>query len=516
MSARYKTIFSSIIKPVVSKDYDTYCAKASLDQLRHLIPDVDQDKNYDLLPISANLFNVNLFNKNDDGVDTEFALRIYKSFINKPWNIGHSRDKNVGVILTAHITEMGSDKLLTEDDVKSINTPFNISVGGVIWRVVNEGLADLIENSNSVLDDNYNKIFTSFEVGFMDYKLVKCPANSRNLCDGSILEDAEEIADCSKHLKAFGGTGKLKDGSRVYRLLSGDGLGLGGAITESPAAFLNAIAVPLEKEEVDDTIDKTEANASELDDAIKRVAEIAVEVESKIISHLDTSTVIKNKNSNIRNPMKITNIKDITDDLLKEATASSIVDFVEQELKVASEKFAQEKLEKETASADLKAKHDELLKVHETLTKDLESLKDTVAKFEQEKVAKDKQEKFTVRMASFEDKFELSQDELAVVGSQIKDLDDEQYKTVEANLFVLLKNKDKQIVAEQKKLQETKAEVKVEDATQTAQQTVDSAINKAEVVSKEVAATSSAQIPTQTLREKYAKAFSVSEFIIGK
>lgn len=503
---KYKTLFSSVIKPIVSKERNAQIAKASLEQLRAFIPNIDLDVNYDLLGVAFPLFNVNLFNRNDDGVDTAFALRIYKSFVNKYINVGHKRDNNVGVILSANLTEYGTDKPLTEEDVKDTKDIFNVTVGGVIWRAVNHELAELIEDSNSILDENFDKIKASFEVGFMEHKIVKCAANSRNLCDGSIIEDMEEIAECSKHLKAFGGTGKLKDGSRVYRLLAGDGLGLGGAITESPAAFLNAIAVPDNKTEV------TETKANDLDDSFKRVGELARDVESKIISHLETSTVIINKNSNIRKPMKITNIKDITDDLLKEATASSIVDFVEQELRVASEKFAQEKLEKETSAANLKAKHDELLKTQESLTKELEILKDTVAKFEQEKVAKEKQEKFTVRMASFEDKFELSQDELAVVGSQIKDLTDEQYKTVEANLYILLKNKDKEILASQKKVQETKAETKTEPVTP--QQAVETAVNKAEPSSKEIAATSTVVQPT--LKEKYAKHFGADSFIITK
>ena len=532
---KYKTSFSSVIKPVVSKDRNLQLAQASLEQLRNFIPNVDLENNYDLLGVAFPLFNVNLFNRNDDGVDTSFALQIYKSFVNKFINISHKRDVCVGTILSAHITEYGTDKPLTEEEIKDTEDIFNITVGGVLWRTVNEDLAELIEDSNSVLDENFDKIKASFEVGFTDYKLVKCPANSRALADGVIIEDTDEIEKLSKSLKAFGGTGKLKDGSRVFRLLSGEGLGLGGAITESPAAFLNAIAVPeintdIKEEEGDAkgtienkkklvTLIKSRAdNLFSLEDALDRVGQMAEDVDTKIISHLQTSNVINDKNSNnpnLRKTMKITNIKDITDDLLKEVTASSLVDFVETELKVASEKFAKEKLEKETLAQELQKKHDELIKTHESLNKDLETLKASLQKLENEKIAKEKQEKFTVRMASFEDKFELTQEELAVVGSQIKDLDDEQYKSVEANLHILLKNKDKQVVAESKKIQEVKAsenkEVKVE---QTAQQTVDNAVNNAVNTSKEIAATTITQ--TQTLKEKYAKAFSINEFTFVK
>ena len=48
--------------------------------------------------------------------------------------------------------------------------------------------------------------------------------------------------------------------------------------------------------------------------------------------------------------MKITNIQDITDENLKLLEASAVSEFIEDELKTASEKFAAEKLSVENAS----------------------------------------------------------------------------------------------------------------------------------------------------------------------
>ena len=45
--------------------------------------------------------------------------------------------------------------------------------------------------------------------------------------------------------------------------------------------------------------------------------------------------------------MKITNIQDITDENLKLLEASAVSEFIEDELKTASEKFAAEKLSAE-------------------------------------------------------------------------------------------------------------------------------------------------------------------------
>lgn len=490
---KYKTIFSSVIKPIVSKEKNIYLAKASLNELRQFIPDIDLEKNYDLLAVAFPLFNVNYFNKNDDGVDTAFALQVYKSFVNKFIDLNHKRDKLIGVILSAHITEFGTDKPLTEDDVKGTKDIFNITVGGVLWRAVNEDLANLIEDSNNILDENYDKIKASFEVGFTDIKLVKCSSDSRSLAEGTIIDDPKEINKLSSNLKAFGGTGQLEDGSRIYRLLAGEGIGLGAGITESPAAFLNPIAVP-------------ENSSSELSGSRKDILNIC----KNKISQLQSEDVITNKNLNSRKNMKITSIKDITDESLKEITASTLVDFVETELKTASEKYVKEKQEKELIAADIQKKHDELLKTHESLVKDLETLKANLQKLEQEKIARENQALFNARMANFEDKYELTSDELAVVGSQIKDLNDEQYKKVEANLVILLKNKDKQALAKEKKIvQQIVASETKEQKTETV--IVDKALDSAKQTSTEVAATSSIEAP-KSLRERYAKAFSPDQF----
>ena len=92
MKAKYTTIFSSYIRPVVSEERDKYLSLASMVELEDFVPNVDLDKNYDLLPIAFNAFVVNRVNKNGDVVDTDTALAMYKDFINKPINIEHNRD----------------------------------------------------------------------------------------------------------------------------------------------------------------------------------------------------------------------------------------------------------------------------------------------------------------------------------------------------------------------------------------------------------------------------------------
>lgn len=134
MSFKYITTFSSVLKPLVSEEKDKYLALASLAEVGSFIPNVDTEKNVDLLPVAFNAAVVNRVNRNGDVIDSLTALASYKDFINKPINFEHNRERIVGVILTAGFSEFGSDTPLTEDQVKDLKGPYNITLGGVIWK----------------------------------------------------------------------------------------------------------------------------------------------------------------------------------------------------------------------------------------------------------------------------------------------------------------------------------------------------------------------------------------------
>ena len=84
---KFKTTFSSSVRPLVSEEKDKHLALASLVDVGNFLPQVDVEKNVDLLPIAFNAFVVNRVNKNGDVIDTETALAMYESFKNKPINM---------------------------------------------------------------------------------------------------------------------------------------------------------------------------------------------------------------------------------------------------------------------------------------------------------------------------------------------------------------------------------------------------------------------------------------------
>ena len=162
MEFNYETSFSFTVKPLVSEEKDKYLALASSRELSKFLPNIDTEKNVDLLPIAFNAAVVNRVNKNGDVIDSLSAASLYKDFINKPINVEHNRERIIGVILTAGFSEFGSDIPLTEDQIKDLKGPYNITLGGVIWKIANPTLANAIEDSADESSENYQKISASW------------------------------------------------------------------------------------------------------------------------------------------------------------------------------------------------------------------------------------------------------------------------------------------------------------------------------------------------------------------
>ena len=476
MNYNYTATFSSILKPLVSEEKDKYLALASLVEVGNFIPNIDTEKNVDLLPVAFNAAVVNRVNKNGDVIDTETAIASYKDFINKPINIEHNREKIVGVILTAGFSEFGSDASLTEEQVKDLKGPFNITLGGVIWKIANPHLADKIEDSSDVTSDKYQSVSASWELGFNEYNVVMIDGESKNIEDGSLISDASQIDSIKNSLRAFGGSGKLDKTKSIYRKVIGNVVPLGVGLTETPAADVKGVAT-------------LKAEAKEA---------IAEENISKI-EKLDVNTIINN------NVMKIQSIKDITDENLKQATASQISDLIEQELKSASEKFAAEKVSVEQALEAAKEQYGTLLAGQEALEKEISALKASLEASEVEKQKILANEQFNDRMSAFDAEYDLDDESRQVIASDIAGLDDNSFAAYKNKMAVFMKNKKKGMEKGEKK-EEAKSSA-------TASEVLDEVSEKGEKKTATMAATSTAS--EATFFEKYKQAFNYDGFVIG-
>jgi len=478
MSFKYITTFSSFLKPLVSEEKDKYLALASLMEVGNFIPDIDTEKNVDLLPLAFNAAVINRVNKNGDVIDTPTALASYKNFINKPINLEHNRERIVGVILTAGFSQFGSDVPLTEDEVKDLKGPYNITLGGVIWKIANPNLASMIEDSSDSTSSNYQKISASWELGFNEFNLIVIEGESKNIEDGSEIFDADQIETLKVNLKTFGGSGKIDKSKSLYRKVTGNVVPLGIGLTETPAADVKGVA----------TVKTEEKQQLEKENISK-------------IENLDVNTLIDNK------AMKITSIKDITDENLKQATASQISDLIEQELKTASEKFASEKASVDSQLKSTKESLDTLVANQDILQKEISNLKEALSAVELEKQKILASEKFNERMSAFDAEYDLDAETRQILATEIADMEDSAFAAFKNKMAVFMKSKKKSAKEKEDQKEDSK------ESKASVAQIVEEVTDKSEKQVVDMPMTSS--ISQGSFFEKYKQAFDYDGFVVG-
>lgn len=478
---KYTTTFGSIkIKPLVSSEKDEYLALASMEKLSDFIPEVNTEENVDLLPIAFNACVANRVNKNGDVVDGETAVAMAKNFINKQINIEHNRERVVGVILKAGFSQFGTDEPMDEVSASELKSPFNITLGGVIWKVVNNNLAKMIENSSDPTSEDYEKISASWELGFSDYNLVMLEGEEKNIEDGVVISDSQEIEKHKGMLKSLGGSGKTEDGRSIYRKVINDVVPLGIGLTENPAADVVGVLTHSKQKNTE----KIEENNS----------------------HSETQNVNKTKEQ----VMKLNSIEELTDEKVQEMTASVVSDFIQDQLKQASEQYSEEKAKFEAELAEAKENYDKLVNENEASKTELESVVAELAALKEQLASSEAEKAFSLRMSKFDESFELTDEDREVIASDIAGLDEEAFEAYEKKISVLLSSKVKSDEKEvEAKVEEVVASVEPE-VKEVVEDAVDSATPEADVIAN------SATVETPSFQEKYAKAFSMEGFKFTK
>jgi hypothetical protein len=471
--------FHSFVKPLVSEDKDIHLALASMVDISSFIPDINTKENVDLLPIAFNACVANRVNKNGDVIDTETAIKIYKNFINKPINIEHNRKNLIGVILTAGFSEFGTDLPLTEEQIKNTTSPFNITLGGVLWRVVDSKLTDLVEESGDETSEFFQKISASWELGFSDFDLLVINGSNKNIDQGTIVPDADK-EKMIKHLKSYGGSGKISENNYIYRKVKGTVIPLGIGLTENPAADVSGVSV-------------------------KNIVE-----KEKNISLSSRENVL-----NIRTFMNITSIQDIVDEKMAEISASSIKDFIQKELDKASEQYVSLKNEKENAIAEANQKIKSVTEEHAKLLNQFSSLKGELEGLKLAESQRIEQEIFSSRMSGFDQEYDLTSEDREIIAQDIKGLSDETFAAYKKKMAILMKEKKKgakKMAAqhdEEKEMEKhncEEAKASSDTASSVIEEIIDSKKEKAQMPN-----TISTKV---SLFEKYQKAFGWDQFEI--
>ena len=484
----FQTIFSSEIKTLHSEDFDLNLALASLQKIGQFVPDVNVNEQIDLLPIAFNACVANRVNRNGDVLDTKTAIEIYKNFINKPINIEHNREKVIGAILKAGFSEFGTDIPLTEEEVSKMDGPFNITLGGVLWKIVNPRISKLVENSSDPSSEDYLSISASWELGFSNYNLVLLDNNEKNIATAEVISDPDAIEKYKGYLKAFGGSGVTDGGKKVYRKIIDKVVPLGVGLTETPAADVKGI---ITSKTINVETDQS-AQANEQND----------------ISQNNKNTVLKEK------VMKIQNISDITEESLKQVTASAISDFISEEIKKASEQFETEKSQAQDLAKVSSEKLEALSKEYETLKSDYEKISATLAEIQKDNEAKAKQEVFNQRMAGFDAEYDLTAEERQVIASDISEMNEDAFAAYKSKMAVFMKKKgEKKPEMKDEKVEEKKDKgaVYASNASEITE-VVEAAVDNSTVEANDVP--NSSTISEGSLVEKYKKAFGTDGFIV--
>lgn len=504
---KYKTTFSDVV--TASGDIDSpliNISKASLDSLKSIIPeDVDLDKNIDLMAVAFNAAVVNKFNRNGDGIDSEAAVKIKDQFKHKPTNIEHQKQKVVGHIISASFSKKEDNAIMTDEEALATEKPFNIALASLIYKSVNPEFANLVQNSVDPESDLYNQVSASWEIGFNDFVLA-IGADEIDRC--KIIEDEEQINELKANLKAFGGNGKLDDGSPIHRLIVGEIYPLGIGFTSNPAADVQGL-----------TVGPEDTNSIKEEKVEKNISQIHIsDVITKKHTIMDNNDILNNLVSALEE--KVSNKK------FSEEAVATVSKIINDAILEKNDSFVKEKEALESEKAELSKAAEQTAEEIQKLREELNAAKEQVSALE----LKDKEQEaiatFDSRMSLVEDIYQLDDESRKVVANELKDLDssEESFAQFQDKLQIVLKHQNKEFIENQQEEFNTKLAEAVEKRIQelssdsaSEEEVVEDAIDNAETNEEQVIANNNAEVSEeeQSLTEKFRKAFSEDNLTIN-
>jgi hypothetical protein len=503
MNYKYTTKFDVSLRQCKIGE-NSFISTASLENLKQLLPSnqIDLGKNIDLMGVAFDAAVINQFNKNDDGINSETAVKIAPYFIHKPTNIEHNKQKIVGHIVSAGFNSWGENVPLTNDEVLQTNGLVNLALGAVIYKLVDPKFTDLVYRSTSEGNDLFNSVSASWELGFSEYVLA---VGSNNLNEAEIISNPKHIEELKGNLRAYGGNGKTKDGSKIYRLVKGNVYPLGIGFTSTPAA--NVKGLLLDTAEV-------EENVTFKDKRDKKV----FAVNENIISQFKIKDVNNKKSMDLETFLSELKASLQEKKFSEEAIAGMTSTFADA-IRQKDEEYRAAKQEKE--ASETKAK--ELLASVEGLQKELSETKVKLQEIEATQEAEKALARFNSRMEAVDSVYALEDEDRQILASELKALDvsDEAFASYQEKLAIVWKHKNKEHIARLTEEAEAKINAEVEKrlaelnrSTASAQKTeaelAEEALEKAKASEREIIPNNNGESgkETKSLKERFAAAFS--------
>lgn len=462
MDHLFKTTFAAQIRVLQPTKDDIQETQASLNDLRSLLPpDIVPEDDPDLLFIAANLAVAGVVNLNDDGLDISTALDIYKRFEKKQVNIEHNRDHIVGYILRSALSELETDRIITEDEAEESNKPFNIATVAVLWKIKAKELCNYLVEASNPLHPDYKSLSLSFEMGFNDYSVVSLPIDTIDISKATrtVTPVDKDYELYNTFLRANKGDGfDPKDkGNRLYRLMPQSVIPLGQGIVTYPAAAVKGIVaithspipvVPDYAADTEEDVNKNQvASIQETRDILSAFCQVLEKKTSNDIIHLkirvlkDIERFTKSMNNKDLEQIKTKISKADKLEDIKEAVAglSPIVDAITTE----SERLVAQNQELQNQATKAAQAKEESLAAYEKLRGEFHIVKQQLEQVEASRVAAQAKEMFNERMAKIDEVFDLSDDDRAEIVADVKDLDEPGFDKWMIKAKKLMKEKTK-------------------------------------------------------------------------
>jgi hypothetical protein len=367
-------------------------------------------------------------------------------------NIEHSREDIIGVITNYGFSSFGENKTLTEQELT--DDPFNLSLAAIVWKISNKAFYKFILDSQDEDSEVFKTVSTSWEVGFNSYKLA---VGSKDLRKAKIIDDEETVETYSKYLSSMGGKGFLPTGEEVYRIIGDDCRFLGCAFTTNPAAAVQGVLSvdyrdfeETEEQEEEENEEPEEDIENEMEEPEEKETEGNTKPEVTELTETEASIFIENqdkislnKKNRVIVHMKYTNLDELIDHL-HEAAASDVRDFVVSQVEKSNDQFValkNEKAEKEQALENALANI-------KNFEEESQQLRNEVSEMRASLKAQEDQAKFSERIESLKEQFDIDSAASKSIAKRIFGLSDEDFSEWLEDMKPLLKSKSTAAVLE--------------------------------------------------------------------
>jgi hypothetical protein len=281
---------------------------------------------------------------------------------------------------------------------------------------------------------------------------------SKDLRKAKIIDDEETVETYSKYLSSMGGKGFLPTGEEVYRIIGDDCRFLGCAFTTNPAAAVQGVLSvdyrdfeeTAEEEEEEENEEPEEDMENEMEEPEEKETEGNTEPEVTELTETEASIFIENqdkislnKKNRVIVHMKYNNLDELIDHL-HEAAASDVRDFVVSQVEKSNDQFValkNEKAEKEQAL-------DNALANIKNFEDESQQLRDEVSELRASLKAQEDQAKFSERIESLKEQFDIDSAASKSIAKRIFGLSDEDFSEWLEDMKPLLKSKSTAAVLE--------------------------------------------------------------------